>query len=56
MELVSLVSVVVGSTVLTTLAVSIAIGGIKRRSTGTKATTIHALDSGWGKLKVDVPA
>ncbi len=56
MELVSLVSVVVGSIVLAALGVSIVISGIRGRSRGTNAKTISALDSRWRKLKVDVSA
>lgn len=57
MEPVSLASVALGSAVLAALAASIAVGGIRRKSTGRQATTtIHALDSRWKKLKVDIPA
>jgi hypothetical protein len=57
MEPVSLASVVLGSAVLTALVASIAVGGIKRKSKGRQATTtIHALDSRWKKLKVDISA
>lgn len=54
MEPVGLVSVVLGSAVLTAMAASIAVDGIRRKSTGRQA--IHAIDSRWKKLKVEIPA
>ncbi len=56
MELTSIVSVIVGSIVLSGLVVSIAIDGIRRRSSGVNATTIPAVDSRWRKVKVNVSA
>jgi hypothetical protein len=54
MEPVGLVSVVLGSMVLASMATLIVVDGIKRRSMGRQA--ISAIDGRWKKLKVEIPA
>jgi hypothetical protein len=52
MEPASLAAVVLGSAILIALAASVAVDGIRNKSTG---KAISAIDGRWKKLKVEIP-